>query len=107
MCHSDGASMATSRSFNHFVGSDKQAGRRIQSEGFCGLDVEHGLVPDRNLHRKIGRLGAAKNLIHVQCGLPVMVGSNNPIRHQAASPNDVLETVNRWYAKSSRERNNV
>lgn len=51
--------------FDYFVGGDDQAGRWRHTKGSSSFEIEGCLVLRRSLHREVGRLGTAKDLIDV------------------------------------------
>ena len=55
MCHNQlGADAKVAPLFEDFVGSREQCSRHFEAERFGGLDVEHGFVFRRSLHREVG-----------------------------------------------------
>jgi hypothetical protein len=46
-------------SLDHLVGSDEQASRYGQSDGFRSFKIENGLIRRRRLYRQVAGLGAA------------------------------------------------
>jgi hypothetical protein len=71
--------------FDDFVGSREQCSRHFEAERFGGLDVEHGFVFRRSLHRKVGRFLAFEDTVDVTGGAPVLVDSIRSIGDQAAA----------------------
>src|SRR5262249_42697878 len=67
---------------NDLVGAHKQRWRHIESERFCGLEVEDRLVLGRCLHRKVGGLGATQNTVDIGRRLPKLVDNVSAVRHQ-------------------------
>jgi hypothetical protein len=58
--------------FDDFVGSREQCSRHFEAERFGGLDVEHGFVFRRSLHREVGWFLAFQDAVDVTGGEPVV-----------------------------------
>jgi hypothetical protein len=54
VCHEATWASAAIASFDHLVGTGKHTRRYSQAECFGSLDVEHGFVFRRRLHREVG-----------------------------------------------------
>src|SRR5436309_1426472 len=50
--------LCLAHSFDHLVGAAEQRKRESDTERLGGVEVDHQLVFDRRLHRKVARLGA-------------------------------------------------
>jgi hypothetical protein len=48
--------------FDHVVGAGEQRRRHVETDRLGGLEIDHQLVPDRRLHRKVGRLLALEDV---------------------------------------------
>jgi hypothetical protein len=49
--------------FDDFVGSREQCSQHFEAERFGGLDVEHGFVFRRSLHREVGWFLAFQDVV--------------------------------------------
>src|SRR4029077_20431816 len=58
--------------FDDFVGSREQCSRHSEAERFGGLDVEHGFVFRRSLHREVGWFLAFQDAVDVGGGAASM-----------------------------------
>jgi hypothetical protein len=57
--------------FDHLVGACEQRRRHSEAQRLSGLEIYHQYVPDRRLHRQVGRLLAFEDAIDVT-GRPLM-----------------------------------
>src|SRR6516225_10058720 len=69
--------------FDHLVGAREQRGWDRKSERVGGFEVDLQLEFRGQLHRKIARLGARKNLARVIAGPPKYVEDAGAVAHQA------------------------
>ena len=51
--------------FDHLVGAGEQRGRRVETKGPRGLEVDGQLVFGRRLHQQVGRFLALENAIDI------------------------------------------
>src|SRR5262249_56660583 len=80
-------------SFNHLVGSGEQAIRHGKAESLGGLEGDHKLVLGRGLHRKIGRLLALEDAIHIAGRALVLVDLIKPVGSEATGCRVVAERI--------------
>ena len=80
---------------DHLVGAHQHGRRHVEAERLCGLQVEHGLVPGRRLHRQVGRLLALEDAIDVAGCLLVLVDTIRPVGDQAAGGDEEAFVVDR------------
>jgi hypothetical protein len=77
--------------FDDFVGSREQCSRHFEAERFGGLDVEHGFVFRRSLHREVGWFLAFQDAVDVGGGKPIQRGLINPEGDQSAFGDETAE----------------
>src|SRR6266567_3186222 len=78
---------------NYFVRPRQQRGRDRQAQGLGRLEVDHQLELGGLLDGQIGRLGPLQDLVHVDRGTSLHLGSIDSIRHEAAWLNKHLELI--------------
>ena len=81
--------------FEDFVGSREQCSRHFEAERFGGLDVEHGFVFRRSLHREVGWFLAFQDAVDVGGGKPIQGGLINPEGDQSAFGEETAEVWDR------------
>src|SRR5260370_28998239 len=79
------ASELSGASFNHLIGDHRERARDREAEGFGGPDVYDELESRGFLDRKISRLYAFQDLIHIRGGPPVHIRKGHTVGHQATS----------------------
>jgi hypothetical protein len=79
--------------FDDFVGSREQCSRHFEAERFGGLDVEHGFVFRRSLHREVGWFLAFQDAVDVGGGKPIQRGLINPEGDQSAFGDETAEVM--------------
>src|SRR5262249_26375714 len=79
-----------------FVGSREQCSRHFEAERFGGLDVEHGFVFRRSLHRGVGWFLAFQDAVDVGGGKPIQRGLINPEGDQSAFGDETAEVWIEW-----------
>ena len=80
-------------SFDHLVGTGKHTRRYFQAECFGSLDVEHGFVFRRSLHREVGWFLAFQDAVDVGGGKPIQRGLINPEGDQSAFGDETAEVM--------------
>jgi hypothetical protein len=78
-------------SFDHLAGTGKHTRRYFQAECFGSLDVEHGFVFRRSLHREVGWFLAFQDAVDVGGGKPIQRGLINPEGDQSAFGDETAE----------------
>ena len=78
-----------------FVGSREQCSRHIEAKRLGGLDVEHGFVFRRSLHREVGWFLAFQDAVDVGGGKPIQGGLINPEGDQSAFGEETAEVWDR------------
>ena len=81
--------------FDNFVGSREQCSRHFEAERFGGLDVEHGFVFRRSLHREVGWFLAFQDAVDEGGGKPIQRGLINPEGDQSAFGDETAEVWDR------------
>src|SRR5262245_51417552 len=89
--------------FDHFVGGHKQTGWHGPAESLCGLDVENCQKLGCGLHRKVGRLCATQNAVHIDCRLLELVGPFDPVGHETSCGDKEAVRVDSRQAMLSRK----
>ena len=79
--------------FEDFVGSREQCSRHFEAERFGGLDVEHGFVFRRSLHREVGWFLVFQDAVDVGGGKPIQRGLINPEGDQSAFGDETAEVM--------------
>src|SRR5258705_8701568 len=69
--------------------------REVEAERFGGLDVEHGFVFSRSLHREVGWFLAFQDAVDVGGGKPIQGGLINPEGDQSAFGEETAEVWDR------------
>ena len=96
MCHNQlGADAKVAPLFEDFVGSREQCSRHFEAERFGGLDVEHGFVFRRSLHREVGWFLAFQDAVDVGGDKPIQGGLINPEGDQSAFGEETAEIWDR------------
>src|SRR5215831_14227233 len=86
--------MTSRRSFDHLVGGHEKPRRHGQAERLCRLDVESWYEFGRRLHRKIGKLCAPQNAVHIERRLPKLVDPIDAVHYgDGSQPNRVTLTL--------------
>ena len=91
----DRTSLRLAHLFDHLVGSREQCSRHFEAERFGGLDVEHGFVFRRSLHREVGWFLAFQDAVDVGGGKPIQGGLINPEGDQSAFGEETAEVWDR------------
>ena len=71
--------------FDHLVGALLQQPRHVDAQRLGGLEIDHQLELDRELHRKLARSLAFENSVGVGSGASVVVGNVVSVRQQPAA----------------------
>src|SRR5262249_42464765 len=104
VCYGPKADIATgSRLLDHLIGRDNQARWHLEPERLRGLEVEHGFVLGRHLHRQVGRSRAAQYAVDVGGSVPEHVELVGPVGHEAASNDEHTKSVHRRQAVARRK----
>src|ERR1700745_2660151 len=82
--HSDAARGPSTPSFDHLVGASEEHWRHVEAEDFGGRQIDDEVEFGRLLHREIGRLRAAQNLIDIVRRSSEKVREIWSIGHQAS-----------------------
>src|SRR5262245_48928461 len=90
--------------FDHLVSGHEQTGRHGPAESLCRLDIENSLKLGRRLHRKIGRLRAAQDAVHIFRRLPKLVNPFHPVGHEATCGDKEAVRIDGRQAMLCRER---
>src|SRR5262245_5277981 len=89
----DICSAANCTLFDYLVGTGKHTRRYFQAKCFGSLDVEHGFVFRRSLHRKVGWFLAFQDAVDVGGGKPIQRGPINPEGDQSAFGDETAEVM--------------
>src|SRR5206468_10096504 len=70
-------------SLNHLVRPRQHAGGNRQADSLRGLEIDDELKLRRLFYRKVGRLSAFQNLVHIRSGVAVQVVLAHAVGHEA------------------------
>src|SRR5258705_13727559 len=80
--------------FDQFVGAVEQRQRHGEAERLGGLEIDHQVELDRQLHWKIARLCSFQNLVDVSGCTAIGIGDAWPIADKSAIVDKLPESVN-------------
>jgi hypothetical protein len=86
------------RLLNYLVGGCKQRLWNGETKRPCGLEIDDHRQPNLRLHRKVGRLLAAKDAVEVRRRTTELIGDVNAIRYEAAARREETESIDGWQA---------
>src|SRR6266849_516285 len=85
-------------SFNHLVGTREQRWRHDKAERFCSFKIQDKFEFGWLLYRKLPRLLALEDTIHVGRRASVDIQQVGPIGHETAAGNIKSIRVYRWHS---------
>src|SRR6266496_2147248 len=91
-------------SLDHLVGSGGQTGRHVEAELLRGLAVDHQLVLDRRLHRKVARLRTLEDEIDIDRRARKIIGQVNSVGQEAAEFSEETVRIDGRKMVASRQR---
>src|SRR3954451_14226949 len=80
--------------FDYFVGAVEQRQWHGEAKCFGGLQIDHQLELDRQLHWKIARLCSFQNLVDVSGCTAIDIGEAWPVADKSAIEDKLPESVN-------------
>src|SRR2546429_7495075 len=75
----DRTSLQLAHSFNHLIGAGKKGLRDGKAERLAGPEIDDEFKLDRQFDRKIGRLRAPENLVHVFGSATIRVSDTDAV----------------------------